>query len=175
MQSIEEASRALNDLLDETPDAVRCGDFVIDQNTGEILSCPDGAADRMEALVMRDLQARLNIDGWEQIRALMKKAIGRLLDEQGIRSFATPYGRPAWMPGRRTESVDTAAVLALMKEREMGDADQLQVFRNATKTLNPKRLRECLAECEELITVKEGQPYIMMNPPAEAPPEISHE
>lgn len=167
-----EASRALNDLLDEDPNAVRVGDLVINEDTGEILEWADGITDQMEALVMRDMQAKQNIEGWERARMLLKLAIGRLLDQQGVRSFSTPYGKPTWMAGRRTESVDVEGVKHLMEEREVSQAEALAVFAHSTKALDPKKIREYLPDCEGVISVKEGKAYVQVNPPTQAAPVI---
>ena len=165
---VEQASRKLADAIGEAVYVI--DGAVIDIETGEIIEGVSG--DQFEWLVLRDLQAKRNIEGWGQARATLKKAMTRLLNQAGQRSIATAYGVPIIMDPPPTETVDLAKLAEALDEIEMTPAAQASFYRQAAQAVRPEAVRAFLPEtvCDRVISAKPRESYVQVNPPRAAPP-----
>lgn len=115
--------------------ALRIGDLVIDADSGEILSEENYALDQL-ALFLKDGQEQ--VKAWEAYVGAIKSAIGRKLDEAGVRQVVTPYGTATWRMQVR-KSAPTAALDELAHHLELPAAEHLAILECA-ESLNVKRL-----------------------------------
>jgi len=169
---VQSASRAL---LDEMRGAVKIGDLLIDEETGEVLEWPEGVSgDKFEWLTLRAKQAQANIDGWKAVEAHLRRALGHMLGDQ--RSIKTAYGTPRWA-SRVDRIAKPERVPKVVQEFELSREGELAIWMTA-KELDPKRIdvlpEELVpAEAKRLLVedVPRG-PWVQIDPPRAAPPEI---
>jgi hypothetical protein len=172
------ASAALREMLGN---AVKVGDLLVNEESGEILEWPAGwTGDKFEHLTLQAVKAQQNIAGWEQSLGIIKRALGWMLSQADQRSIRTPYGTP-----RFASRVDRVAaperVPQVVEQMELGREIEALIWMTA-KALDPKKLTELeqngvLPEgvARALIEDKPRGPWLQIDPPKEQPPEISHE
>lgn len=175
--AVRDASQALADELAEG-NVVSLDGLLLNDVTGEITAMPDGAGDRMEYLALKKLQAKRNIEGWQQAIALYDQAVDRLLTQAGVKSVKTPYGTLSWQQQTR-ESASAERLRQFISQMEPPLADELTLWRTLAKTLDAKsvRLSALLKDDEKelLIERKDTKAYIRLDPPRTAAPDIKEE
>lgn len=172
--TIEQASRDLRDAIGH---AVKVGDLLVDEESGEVLEWGDVSGDKFEWLTLQAKRAQANIDGWEQALGILKRALGRMLTEADQRSIKTPYGTPRW--ASRVDRVATPERVPLVVERyELGREIEALIWMCA-KSLDPKKLDELASlggvqgeAIRALIEDKPRGPWLQIDSPREQPPEI---
>ena len=86
--------RAIGDVPDHEPKAVKVDDLIIDEDTGEVLELPENAGDLVEFLTYREVELARGESAYKQARFLVKLALKRELEKLDLRSLQTQYGRP---------------------------------------------------------------------------------
>lgn len=168
------ASAALAEMMGQ---AVKVGDLLIDESTGEVLEWGDVSGDRFEWLTLQAIRAQRSIDGWEQALGIIKRALGWMLSQADQRSIRTPYGTPRW-----ASRVDRVAaperVPKVIEAFELPREVEMLIWMTA-KSLDPKKLTELEANgilpegiAKALIEDKPRGPWLQIDAPREQPPEI---
>lgn len=121
--------------------AVRAGELLVDTETGEILSEQDPGLDELCRL-LKDGQDQEKT--WKAYNALLKSAIGRKLDEAGLRRALTPSGSPMWRT-RISRSAPIEGFKALAERYGLTDVD-LEALGECVSELDPKKLDKLRAE-----------------------------
>lgn len=175
MSDVTAASKALLDEMAANA-LVKVGDIVVNEETGEIVEWPEGAGDRLEALVMRCRQAQENADGWKQAEAVLKRAIGRLLDEAGVKSLTTAYGTASWR-SRTDTRLPLRDFAEYAHKVELPRADVLAVVAVLGALPVSKdteaALKETLgSDVDWLVTRSPSAPWVQIDRPRTAPPRI---
>lgn len=85
-------------IFDQPQEAVRINDYLVDPDTGEIISEHDIGIDKL-VLDLKDGQEQEK--GWAQHNTLLKLAIGKKLDDANVRAAETPYAVARWMVQQR--------------------------------------------------------------------------
>ena len=172
--SINQASRELRDAL---RGAVKIGDLLVDEESGEILEWGDVSGDKFEHLTLQAIKAQANIAGWEQSLGILKRALGWMLSQADQRSIRTPYGTPRW-----ASRIDRVAmperVPLVVRDYELPREIEGLIWMTA-RALDPKKLTELEAIgtlpegiCKALIEDKPRGPWVQIDAPREQPPEI---
>lgn len=115
---------------DSKGSAVKIGDVIIDEQTGEILECPEGIGDRMEWLTHLAVEAKDQEKTWASAGGMYRQAIGKLLDEAGQKRIATEYGIPGWR-ARLDRRAKPDNLPELIKEHELSEGQVNAVFTTA--------------------------------------------
>lgn len=131
-------------LSNDLTEAIRVGEFLIDQETGEIYSHRDVGIDD---LVQQLKDAQEQEKAWEQTKQILKRAIGKKLDDANVGAAETPYGVVRWQTQlRRSAKADRFCEMAA----EYGVSESVKqrtVFAAAT-SLDPKMLDSEVAALE---------------------------
>ena len=173
--SIERASRELRDAL---RGAVKVGDALVDEETGEVLEWPEGiSSDRFEWLTLQAIRAQQNIAGWEQNLGILKRALGWMLSKADQRAIKTQYGTPRWA-SRVDREARPERVPQVLEAFEIPRETEMLIWMCAQK-LDPKKLTELEANgvlpegvARALIEDKPRGPWIQIDSPREQPPVI---
>lgn len=143
----------------------------IDAATGEILD--DIPGDRLGWMAAQLSKARANVKGWEQLEALLKQEIERLLIAAGVKSVKTPYGTPTLMLGRETVDADALREFIADYCREAPETE-LSFYKDCANGFNARRVKDWLAPGLGLEVaqrfIRQGKDYVQLNPPREQAP-----
>lgn len=138
-----------------TVNAIRAGELLIDEDTGEILSEQDPGLDELCRL-LKDGTEQEKV--WKAYNGALKSAVGRKLDDAGLQRALTPYGAPMFR-SRTTRSAPLDRLDELIEKYGLTDVDVEQLRLCATE-LDPKKLDELrAAELEEIDEVRNGGSY----------------
>jgi hypothetical protein len=156
-----------------TEEAVKIGDLIIDEETGEILEMPEGAGEPLEWLTHRANEARAASKAWEGIGGMYKKAIGQLLIKAGVKSMRTQYGTPGWR-GRLTRTGRPERLPEVAKEHELS-RDQQNAILGCASALDAKKLDALEGVPKEakagLVDESESS-WVQISPATPQPPEV---
>jgi hypothetical protein len=108
-------------------DAIKIGDVIIDEETGEILAMPEGLGDPLEWLTHKAKEANEASKAWAAQKGMYHAAIGRLLAEAGVKAMKTPHGTPMHMT-RTDRRASGDAVHRAIAEHELSPAQQRVIF-----------------------------------------------
>lgn len=123
-------------LSNNLTEAIRVGEFLIDQETGEIYSHHDVGIDD---LVQQLKDAQEQEKAWEQAKQILKKAIGRKLDNANVSAAETPYGVVRWQTQlRRSAKADRFREMAA--EHGLFENRVRAIIAAAATSLDPKAL-----------------------------------
>lgn len=129
---------------DGVPRAIRVEDLVIDADTGEILSERNVGIDE---LCMRLKDGAEQEKNWKAANGLLKAAIGRKLDDDGVRRALTPYGTASWQT-RMTKSAAVPGFQDLATRYALDEID-IESLSECVSSLDPKKLDRVRAEAIE--------------------------
>jgi hypothetical protein len=174
MTTVEQAARDLRDTL---RGAVKIGDLLVDEESGEVLEWGAVSGDKFEWLTLQAVRAQQNIKGWEQTEGIIKRALGWMLTKADQRSIKTPYGTPRWA-SRLDRVASPERVPLVVEQLELGREIEGLLWMTA-KALDPKKITELeengvLPEgtARALIEDKPRGPWVQIDSPREQPPEI---
>ena len=156
-----------------TQEAVKVGDLVIDEETGEILETPEGIGDPLEWLTHKTNEAIRAGKAWEGIAGMYKKALGELLNKAGVKSMKTQYGAPGWR-SRPNRKVRVDRLPDVIKDYELTHA-QIEALLLCAPGLrvNEVELLDLPDGAKEKL-IEDGLPtaYLQITPPTPMPPDI---
>lgn len=118
--------------------AVVYDDFIADDDTGEVYEWPKGVAtaDRISWLIAQANIAADETKHWDDRRGVLRRVIGRMLNEAGFKGIKTASGNATNVAGshrRKTEATDVQAAV----EQEMLTQDEaIAILIAAAKTLD---------------------------------------
>lgn len=119
--------------------ALKIGDLLIDEETGEVLEWPAGSgADRLAYLTRQCVEAQRAVKAWETALNAYRAAIGRLLDDAGIDSVRTQHGAAAIR--NRTNRVGRPERVPDVADRYELRREQVEAIWQCAATLDAKRL-----------------------------------
>jgi hypothetical protein len=108
-------------------DAIKIGDVIIDEETGEILAMPEGLGDPLEWLTHKAKEANEASKAWAAQKGMYHAAIGRLLAEAGVKAMKTSHGTPMHMT-RTDRRASGDAVHRAIAEHELSPMQQRAIF-----------------------------------------------
>jgi hypothetical protein len=158
--------------VEEALSAVKVGDLVIDEDTGEILELPAGVGEPIAWLTHRANEAKAAKKAWEALEAMFKAALGRLLIQSDLKKMTTEYGTPGWR-SRKTLRVDMDRLDDVVQEFELGPAD-IAAIRGCVKAYDAKAILELeipLGARMALTHVEEAE-WVQIQPLAPQPPDV---
>lgn len=166
-------------------EAVLIDGFAIDPETGEIYGDRTPDLDRL-AMLLKDGQEQEK--AWGAHNAMIKAAIGRQLDDLGVRVIETKYGTACWrVQNRRSAKADRFRELAA----EYGVCDDWarRVIADCATALDPKILSSeltgfigplspeaaALSKAMEETIEEKTVSYVLLQPLRKAAPKLERE
>ncbi len=134
------------EVFDEGVHAVRMGELLIDEDSGEILSEHDVGVDTL-AFQLKDAMEQCKV--WEQTATILKRAIGRKLDLDHARAAETPHGTARWVVQQR-RSAKAQAFIEAAEEFGLDDDTARRIVIMAARDLDPKVLESEVAGAEAI-------------------------
>ena len=156
-----------------TEQAVKIGDIIIDEETGEILEMPEGIGDPLEWLTHRTNEANAASNAWKGIAGMYKKAIGELLNKAGVKSMRTQYGTPGWR-GRVTRMGCPELLPDVAERYELSRAQQDAILACASQ-LDAKELdalEGVPAEAKRDLIHESESTWVQISPATPMPPDV---
>lgn len=161
----------------EIINAIRIDEILIDPETGEILSEQDIGIDEL-SLRLKDGQEQEK--SWAAHNALLKKAIGKKLDDAGVKKAETPYGVATW----RTQARKSASAERL--EFVMGEFGleerEVQAIWECARDFDPKKLETLrgmfssqLDKALDALIEEKPVSYVLLQPLRRVAPRLEHE
>jgi len=119
--------------------AIRVGEFVVDEETGELLDWPDGIGpDRIDALQSAHLLAREQEAQWKLAKQAMGRAVGAALGRLGLRRFDGDRYRSWVVADSEVAQVTERRVMEAL-DAEILSLDELERLRSmAVREYDPK-------------------------------------
>lgn len=156
-----------------TQEATKIGDIIIDEETGEILQMPEGIGDPLEWFTHLANEANAASNAWKATAGMYRQAIGRLLDQAGVKSMKTQYGTPGWR-GRLNRKGRPERLPEVTEQYELS-RDQQNAILGCASALDAKLLDALEGVPQEaksdLIEVSESS-WVQITPPRPAPPDV---
>ena len=156
-----------------TEEAIKIGDLIIDEHSGEILQLPEGIGEPLEWLTHKANEAIRSGKAWEGIAGMYKKALGELLNKAGVKSIKTQYGAPGWRE-RKNVTARVDRLPQIIEEHELTHGHILGLLLCAS-ALNVKMV-EALGlpdgAQEELIDEHPPTQYVQITSATPMPPVI---
>lgn len=137
---------------------------------GVIHDLPPGA-DAMEAVMESLVLCDRNIAGWEQKKALLRKALEKHMSREGLKRLETKWGRAVQVEPGVSEFGKPEEIPGIVRDLELDMATELSLYQTA-KTLDAKKLRAMTFHedvLNRLIGTKMRAGFLRFDPPAEAP------
>jgi len=165
-----------NDTVDHEVNAVRVDDFIIDEDTGEVLELPENAGDLVEFLTYREVELARGESAYKQARFLVKLALKRELEKLDLKSLQTQYGRPV-IRSRTTRKGKMERFSQVTGDFELG-VGQIDALLLTATSLDGRKL-DALAEdgfvpreaIEALIEETHSE-WLQVNPVLKTPPVV---
>ena len=156
-----------------TEEAIKIGDLIIDEQTGEILQLPEGIGEPLEWLTHKANEAIRSGKAWEGIAGMYKKALGELLNQAGVKSMKTQYGAPGWRE-RKNRKIRLDKLPQVIKDYELPHGDVLALLLCASglnlNMVDALKLPD--GAKEKLIDEQPPTMYVQITPAAPMPPPI---
>jgi len=156
-----------------TEQAVKIGDIIIDEETGEILQLPEGIGDPLEWLTHKANEANAASKAWKGIAGKYCNALGGLLTKAGVKSMRTQYGTP----GHRTR-VDRRGrperLPQAVERYELSPSQQFAIL-GCASALDAKRLdalEGVPTEAKEDLIDESVSSWVQISPATPMPPEV---
>ncbi len=157
-----------------TEEAIKIGDLIIDEHTGEILQLPEGIGEPLAWLTHKANEAIRASKTWEGIGGMYKKALGELLNQAGVKSIKTEYGAPGWRE-RKNVRARVDRLPQVIEDFELDHGDLLGLLM-CVSGLDVKRLNALKGlpdgAKEKLIDEQPSTMYVQITPAAPMPPPI---
>ena len=156
-----------------TQEAVKVGDLVIDEETGEILETPEGIGDPLEWLTHKANEAQRAGKAWEAVFGMYKAALGVLLTKAGVKSIQTQYGAPGWR-SRKNRRVRVDRLPDVIKDYELTHA-HVEALLLCAPGLTVKDVEALdLPDGAKEKLIEDGLPtaYLQITPPTPMAPDI---
>lgn len=158
-----------------TDDAIKVGDLIIDEETGEILQLPEGVGDPFEWLTHKANEAAAAIKAWTAIGGMYKSALGELLTKAGVKSMRTQYGAPGWR-SRRNRKVRIDRLPQVIDDHELSHGDVLTLLLCASElSVTKVEALELPGEAmKELIDEQPASTWVQISPATPMPPDVEN-
>jgi len=158
--------------VEEALSAVKVGDLVIDEETGEILELPAGVGEPIAWLTHRANEAKAAKEAWAALEGMFKAGLGRKLIESDLKKMATEYGTPGWR-SRKTLKVDMDRLDAVIQEFDLG-ISAITAIRGCVKAYDAKAIMELEIPlgARMALTHQEEAEWVQIQPPAPQPPDV---
>lgn len=163
--------------------ATRVGDFLVDDDTGSILEWPmDWGPDRVDRLISEARYAAEQAARWNQVAGMYRKALGRMIDEAGVKSLASDSGVARGVAGRRSARI--AAIEQAVKRENLTDAEAEALILASVATLKVDALLKAIDEhvADEgrrkrlrVDLIEQGEGYVRVEGARRAAPAIEQE
>ena len=154
-------------------DAIKIGDLIIDEETGEILQLPEGVGDPLEWMTHQANEARAAEKAWAAVGGMYKTALGDLLTKAGVKSMRTKYGAPGWR-SRRNRKVRLDRLPQILEDHELSHEDVLTLLLCASElSVTKVEAGDLPADAlKELIDETPPATWVQITPASPQPPDI---
>lgn len=158
-------------------EAVRVNELLIDEDTGEILSETDIGIDVL-ALQLKDGQE--NEKAWAQHNTLLKKAIGKKLDDANVKAAETPWGIACW----RVQNRRSAKAESIDAVRDDLHRDEVAALYQCARDLDPKKLdvlrkeamtSDALEAAIDTLIEEKTVSFVLLQPLRKTAPKLTRE
>ncbi len=121
-----------------TEKVVAIGDIVCDEETGEVISWPEGVPDegRIEWLQAQSHLAQDQEKAWKARRGSLNAVLGKLVTEAGWKSIRTDYGSVTNVAGARRRTSSPESIPGLVEAELLTDDEAIDLLIRAAKSLD---------------------------------------
>lgn len=121
-----------------TERVVAIDDIVCDEETGEVISWPEGVPDegRLEWLQAQSHLAQDQEKAWKARRGSLNAVLGKLVTEAGWKSLRTDYGSVTNVAGARRRTSNPESIPGLIEAELLTPDEAIDIIIRAAKSLD---------------------------------------